>query len=343
VAALSRRDAERLLRFVAVAEAESLGDEQPFTPELLVELGGLVEADWVTYCELDRVRLRLISSIGRAGDDYSGEEEIAPHVFWQIVIEEHPVCVQHQRGDFRALKVSDFRTRTQLRRSCLYDAWFRPLGVEHELNVPIPSPLWHTKTFLFDRADGRDFTERDRLVLDLLQPHLARLWETAQTRRLLKAALARLDQSENSDSSGVILLAGGESPGFTSPSARRLIRDFFQAGAGGRLPPALARWLEAGAEQPFRQDRNERVLTVRREGDALLLRERREVVRLTRREREVLSWVARGKTNAQVAELLWLSPSTVRKHLENVYPKLGVNTRTAAVASFLGLIDAEAS
>lgn len=340
MAALSRRDADRLLRFVA--EAETLGGDQPFTPELLVELGGLVEADWVTYCELDRVRLRLRCSIGRAGDDYSGEEEIAPHVFWQIVIEEHPVCVQHQRGDFRALKVTDFLTRTQLRRSRLYDAWLRPLGVEHELNVPIPSPLWHTKTFLFDRADGRDFTERDRLVLDLLQPHLARLWETAQTRRLLKAALARLDQSET-DSSGVILLAGAERPGFTSPSARRLIRDFFQPEAGGRLPPELARWLEAGAEQPFSRHRNERVLAVTREGDALLLRERREVVRLTRREREVLSWVARGKTNAQVAELLWLSPSTVRKHLENVYPKLGVNTRTAAVASFLGLLDAEAS
>ena len=253
------------------------------------------------------------------------------------------MCVQHQRGDFRALKVSDFLTRTQLRRSRLYDAWFRPLGVEHELNVPIPSPLWHTKTFLFDRADGRDFTERDRLVLDLLQPHLARLREAAHTRRLLRAALARLDQSENGDPSGVILLAGAERPGFTSSSARRLIREFFEVGAGGRLPPELARWLEAGAELPFSRHRNERVLTVRRDGDALLLEERREKIRLTRREREVLSWVARGKTNAQVAELLWLSPSTVRKHLENVYPKLGVNTRTAAVASFLGLIEAEAS
>lgn len=340
MATLSGSDAERLLRFVG--EAQSAGGDQPFTADSLVELGRLVEADWVTYCELDRVRLRQLCAVGRAGDDYSGEEEIAPHVFWQIVIEEHPVCVQHQRGDFRALKVTDFLTRTQLRRSRLYDAWLRPLGVEHELNVPIPSPLWHTKTFLFDRAGGRDFTERDRLVLDLLRPHLARLWEAASTRRLLRAALARLDQSENG-SSGVILLAGDERPEFTSPTARRLLRDFFQPEAGGRLPPELARWLEAGAEQPFSRHRNGRLLTVRRDGDALLLQERREVVRLTRREREVLSWVARGKTNAQVAELLWLSPSTVRKHLENVYPKLGVNTRTAAVASFLGLIEAEAS
>jgi DNA-binding CsgD family transcriptional regulator len=75
----------------------------------------------------------------------------------------------------------------------------------------------------------------------------------------------------------------------------------------------------------------------------LILEERVEEIPLTARERDVLSWVARGKTNAEIAQLLWLAPSTVRKHLENVYAKLGVNTRTAAVARFLGLLDAEAS
>lgn len=59
---------------------------------------------------------------------------------------------------------------------------------------------------------------------------------------------------------------------------------------------------------------------------------------LTAREREVMTWVARGKTNPQIAELLWVAPSTVRKHLENIYAKLGVNTRTAAVASFYGML-----
>jgi DNA-binding CsgD family transcriptional regulator len=89
--------------------------------------------------------------------------------------------------------------------------------------------------------------------------------------------------------------------------------------------------------------RGDRVLTVERQSDVLLLEERLVEVRLTARERDVLSWVARGKTNAEIAELLWLAPSTVGKHLENVYAKLGVSTRTAAVAHFLGLIDAAAS
>lgn len=54
-------------------------------------------------------------------------------------------------------------------------------------------------------------------------------------------------------------------------------------------------------------------------------------VELSVREFEVLSWVARGKTNAEIGALLRTSPRTVQKHLEHVFQKLGVETRTAAV------------
>lgn len=53
---------------------------------------------------------------------------------------------------------------------------------------------------------------------------------------------------------------------------------------------------------------------------------------LTEREVEVLSWVACGKTNRDIGDILGLSPRTVNKHLEHVYVKLGVETRTAAAA-----------
>ncbi|MEU5343781.1 helix-turn-helix transcriptional regulator [Streptomyces sp. NPDC020766] len=55
-------------------------------------------------------------------------------------------------------------------------------------------------------------------------------------------------------------------------------------------------------------------------------------VRLTRRELDVLRCVARGLATPQIAEQLVVSPSTVRKHLENAFGKLGVSSRTAAVA-----------
>ena len=51
---------------------------------------------------------------------------------------------------------------------------------------------------------------------------------------------------------------------------------------------------------------------------------------LTPRQLEILRWVAQGKTNREIAALLYLSPGTVRKHLDNVYAALGVTNRTAA-------------
>jgi DNA-binding CsgD family transcriptional regulator len=57
---------------------------------------------------------------------------------------------------------------------------------------------------------------------------------------------------------------------------------------------------------------------------------------LTAREREVLRLVAQGQTNREVARSLWISPLTVRRHLENTFEKLGVRSRAAAVARVLG-------
>lgn len=53
---------------------------------------------------------------------------------------------------------------------------------------------------------------------------------------------------------------------------------------------------------------------------------------LTRRETEVLNWLTKGKTNRDIADILGMSPRTVNKHLEHIYVKLGVETRTAAAA-----------
>lgn len=55
---------------------------------------------------------------------------------------------------------------------------------------------------------------------------------------------------------------------------------------------------------------------------------------LTDQERRVLRLVAAGRTNAEVAERLSIAPSTVRKHLEHIYPKLGVTNRFAAAQTF---------
>jgi DNA-binding CsgD family transcriptional regulator len=61
------------------------------------------------------------------------------------------------------------------------------------------------------------------------------------------------------------------------------------------------------------------------------------IAALTPRQREILSWAARGRTNAEIGKILWLSPATVRKHLDNIYDKLDVPNRTAAVSRGYGI------
>jgi DNA-binding CsgD family transcriptional regulator len=53
---------------------------------------------------------------------------------------------------------------------------------------------------------------------------------------------------------------------------------------------------------------------------------------LSSREAEILRWVGLGLTNEEIGRRLWLSPHTVRKHLENTYRKLGVHNRMQAAA-----------
>lgn len=55
-----------------------------------------------------------------------------------------------------------------------------------------------------------------------------------------------------------------------------------------------------------------------------------EALHLTTRESQVLYWISNGKTNREIAEILGMSPRTVNKHLEQIFPKLGVENRTAA-------------
>lgn len=64
---------------------------------------------------------------------------------------------------------------------------------------------------------------------------------------------------------------------------------------------------------------------------------------LTRREIEVLTWVTDGKTNAEIGQILGTSPRTVQKHLEHVFEKLGVGTRTAAAVRVLALTSSQVS
>jgi DNA-binding CsgD family transcriptional regulator len=328
VPALARGDAERLLRFVA--EAESFGGDHPFSGEFLTQLGRLVPAEWIGYCD-------FVESLGDgSGNNFErpGDEGVYGGIDWKavmpVVSAESPISGHFRQRSSSAVKLSDFLTRRELRRTQLYDLVLKPGGLEHCIGVRLPIAPPETARFGLDRS-GRDFSARDCAVLDTLNPHLVQLHRVSEARRRLREALALHESTQ----AAVVLLEADDRVAFASTAACHLLDRYFGE-TGTRLPDSLASWLRerrrTATGEPFRIDADDRSLVVELVDGALLLEEECSTPRLTAREREILDLVAEGRTNAEIAERLWVSPGTVRKHLDNVYAKLGVHTRTAAAA-----------
>jgi hypothetical protein len=189
MAPLRVSDLEGALRFVHEASAET--GPEPFPAHVLEGLRSLLGCEMASYCELDRRHQRRLALTACEGPD--GQPADEETTLWRVV-DQHPLCRAQKRGRFAALKLSDFHTRRELHRLELYADWFRPLGIEFELEVAIPSPVEHAKTFLFDDA-RHDFGERERALLNLLQPHLVQLHRAATVRRVADSARAVLEDA----------------------------------------------------------------------------------------------------------------------------------------------------
>jgi DNA-binding CsgD family transcriptional regulator len=280
----------------------------------------IVPCDAIGAFEVDRVRCRDLPLDGPQDDRW-----------WEIAYQ-YPICEYvEETGEFRALKISDFLTRTELHSLEVYEEYLRPSGLEYEMLLILPSPPWHERGFTFSRG-RRDFSDRDRGVLDVLSPHLGRVVRHVELRRLLRDALTALDSGDGDQ--GIVLLDSRGRVDHATPRARTLFEKYFPA-ARSPLPPPVAEWLEH-EQEPLRRARGAHRIVVDRVGQSLLVREEpaeaAKVATLTPREQQVLEWVAEGKTNAEIARILVTAPGTVRKHLEHIYEKLGVHTRTAAAA-----------
>jgi len=83
----------------------------------------------------------------------------------------------------------------------------------------------------------------------------------------------------------------------------------------------------------------EYLLRLINDDDNVLQAELRQKFLLTEREAEVLMWLSRRKTNRDSAQILAMSPRTVNKHLEQIFPKLGVENRASATAVSLGFLN----
>jgi DNA-binding CsgD family transcriptional regulator len=246
MARLTARDYGAALEFLKFAG--DVGGTDPFPEPVLERLRLLVGCDCVSYGEYAgrAVRRRNIRAapagflpvrpeVARAHDRLRHRSPLLPR----------PATLD------RPVRLSDCLTRREIPSHPLYEPVWRRLGSER------PMSLWLTDRgrilggFGFDSAT-RDFTARDKLVLETLVPHLVQLHRAARAR----------------------------------------------AAATGETEATQA---------------------------------------LTAREREVLRLVADGLSTREIAAALWIAPGTVRKHLDNVFAKLGVGSRAAAVSVAIGV------
>jgi DNA-binding CsgD family transcriptional regulator len=253
----------------------------------------------------------------------------------------------HPLGD--AVTISEFVSDAQFRSMGIYSDLYQSLRCERMLAIEVSSePLSISVVAFRDRAD---FSKRDREMLTLLRPHLANAYRNAETLDDNRARLALLQDGWDVAGLGAIeLRADNRVRSMTGTARTWLIAYFGAAEASGRLPEPVLAWLRrdpAPASVPLVVKRGDRRLTLRlvnhnahrlvllREQRGLLSADDLAAVGLARREAEILSWVAIGKTDAEIADILAISPRTVSHTLERIYRKLGVATRTAAAARAL--------
>jgi CheY-like chemotaxis protein/DNA-binding CsgD family transcriptional regulator len=170
---------------------------------------------------------------------------------------------------------------------------------------------------------------------------LARIAAHVSTARLMHQARSALDAFGNA----VLAVTPAGRIVWQTPLARLWMQQYFGDDVDAVTPAPLAAWLAGSTDTPLTVIRGAARLTftapesrggeqwmivLREESDTAKVQALMALFRLTQRESEVLHWVIQGKTNRDIGAILGMSPRTVNKHLEHVFDKLGVETRTAA-------------
>lgn len=208
-------------------------------------------------------------------------------------------------------------------------------------------------TMAFD-AGGVDYVTKPVRPVEVL----ARLRAHVQNATKMQQATSALDAFGQAT---LAILPGDKRLIWQTPLAKQYLQQYFAEWAAMQshqltpeLPPMIYQWLEhclqaqttaqtmpelnvnrgnAKLHMSVASTSEEQwVLVLRVHSDEVQIEALGKLFQLTKRESEVLYWTVRGKTNKDVGEILGTSPRTINKHLEHVFQKLGVETRTAAAS-----------
>lgn len=335
---------------------------ETLSQRILTALESLIPCDFASFSLLDIRQVHWHSHAMSAGvSDWPGLT-VYRQFFWKDPAVRH---VARTRSS-KVVKISDFVSLRQYRSLEVYTEIFSRVGCDRRMGFGVVNKPVDLAVSM--NRKRRDFSEEDCTLLNLLRPHLLLANSQAQAQQQVRLARAR-ERARLGDvfGAGLVELNSAGQPLWLTPRAETLLSDFFPVhghqATSDRLPDELqtALWrvltptgilaVEGAALQPWCPiwqfaGPDERTLKARLvPGEVagcwyLLLEETNaqsaarqlmRALRLTLREGEVLYWLREGKTNWEMSAILGNSEKTVSKHLENIFRKLNVENRTAAV------------
>lgn len=347
---LNHRDLQTLLS--ALADLHADFDAQTLPQRTLEAIDKIIPGEVIFFDAFDAELKYIFNGWTNRKDLYTAEGiEILTRFAHQ-----HPLIPDIIGGKIQsAVKITDYLSQSEYERLDLFNEYYRIGGFNRQMGLALPI----ASDFMFSctvHRWGEDYTERDRLILTLLAPHLGDCINNS-------LAFERLNSTTAARSIGVIAVDLNGKTQFVNEFARELLERYFagEKTGGNALPENLWNWTklhdsanEKDFELPclsFKIKNLVGELTVRLascnaiQEKTLLLEEKKslcpqmlERLDVTRREAEILFWIAQGKTDLEIGTLLFISPRTVHKHSENIYVKLGVETRTGAMLSALNVL-----
>jgi len=301
---------DRLLGLLG--DVNGLGDLEAFRPGLLSALQHALPSLYVSYNEVALDGVHAFSL-----------PELPPEApaRWAALAGQHPVLVHMQRTrDGRPRRISDHLSAGEFRETELYQRFYAPLGIESQVAFGLPAATPTVIGVALSR-DATDFSDEDLELLARARPHLIQAYRGAQAATERERVLAAFERGLESvgrlalavTREGEIVHASERArAAYATQAARRVLR-----GPGpGDLDVVL---LDAG--------------------DGGLTAERLQSLGLTPREAEALRWIALGRTGPDAAQAMGVAPRTVAKHLQSVYAKLGVASRSEAAKTAWAAVD----
>lgn len=347
---LNSHDSELLLSAVACLNSDF--DPRTLSERALAAASTIIAADGVTFTGF-RYDGAMADLIWDSSEGYSPEEiEI-----FAAYMHEHPLFRAYiSEGRMETLKITDLIAPEKFERTALYNEFYRSGGVSNQLVTPIPVSDELFVTCSINIKD-RDFSERDKTVLALMTPHFAHTIRNA-------FAYQRLSSTLDTEACGVVALNSKGVPIFISEFAHLVFRKYFagEKYASDALPETLSDWIKKN-DLPIKSTEfyvpapplkianqngeiTARLAVNRQTGERTLMLDEKqshsardfEVLGLTGREAEILLLITQGKSDSVIAILCGISLRTVHKHVEHIYQKLGVETRTAAMLRGLEIL-----